>query len=79
VLTALLQKRHDGEPVCENAQESGALLWAGSGAAGSLNVLFIDVPRDFCSPEQRLPRYRYMVSSLRNDGFSAGLLHPRAG
>ena len=47
---------------------------------GSADVLFVDVPRDFLSPESSwCLGYRYLVSSLRLHGFSAGVLHPPRG
>jgi anaerobic magnesium-protoporphyrin IX monomethyl ester cyclase len=47
---------------------------------GNVDVLFVDVPRDFSSPESSwCLGYRYLISSVRTAGFSAGLLHPPLG
>jgi radical SAM superfamily enzyme YgiQ (UPF0313 family) len=43
-----------------------------------MDVLFVDFPRDFLFPvSEWCLGYRYMISSLRENGFTADLVHPR--
>lgn len=46
--------------------------------ASNMDVLFVDFPSDFLFPESNwCLGFRYMISMLRENGFSSSILHPR--